>query len=129
MKLKNKVTIITGATSGIGEACATLFGREGAKVVITGRSQAKIDNSLLKLQQLGIEAIGILADSALESDNKKIAEETIRYFGKIDILINNAGISMRALFEDLDMAVFHQVMDVNFWGTVNATKFCLAEII
>jgi dehydrogenase/reductase SDR family member 7B len=129
MKLKDKVVIITGATSGIGEACAIVFGKEGAKVVITGRSQVKIDNCLQVLQQSGIDAFGILADAGSEEDNKKIAEETVRNFGKIDILINNAGISMRSLFEDLELSVFHKVMDTNFWGSVYATKYCLPEIL
>ncbi len=128
MKLKDKVVIVTGATSGIGEACALIFGKEGAKIVITGRSQVNLDKTLIKLQQQGIEAIGILADAASEKDNEKLAAETIRKFGRIDILISNAGISMRALFEDLDLDVFRQVMDINFWGTVYATKYCLPEI-
>ena len=129
MKLKDKVVIVTGATSGIGEACAQVFGREGAKVVVTGRSQSKLDATLEKLAAEGIEALGVLADAASESDNEKIAQETLKRFGKIDILINNAGISMRALFEDLDLEVFRKVMDTNFWGTVYATKFCLPEIL
>lgn len=129
MKFKNKAVLITGATSGIGEACASAFGKEGAKILITGRNQAKLDDSLLKLQQAGIDAVGILADAGSEEDNKKMAEAAIKHFGKIDILINNAGISMRALFEDLDLDVFRKVMDTNFWGTVYATKFCLPEII
>jgi dehydrogenase/reductase SDR family member 7B len=129
MNLKGKVVIITGATSGIGEACATVFGKEGAKIVITGRNQVKLDNTLVTLQKEGIACIGILADAGLEADNKKIAEETIQKYGRIDVLINNAGISMRALFEDLDMAVFRKVMDTNFWGTVYATKYCLPEIL
>lgn len=121
--------IVTGATSGIGEACAMVFGKAGAKVVITGRSQPKIDGALQKLNQSGIEAFGVLADAGSERDNKKIADETLRHFGKIDILINNAGISMRALFEEMDLSVFHKVMDTNFWGTVYATKYCLPEIL
>jgi dehydrogenase/reductase SDR family member 7B len=129
MKLKDKVVIITGATSGIGEACAMVFGQAGAKVVITGRSQVKIDNSLQLLRQSGIDVFGVLADAGSEEDNKRVAEETVRHFGKIDILINNAGISMRALFEDMDLTVFHKVMDTNFWGTVYATKYCLSEIL
>jgi dehydrogenase/reductase SDR family protein 7B len=129
MKLKDKVVIVTGATSGIGEACAMAFGKEGAKVVITGRKQVKIDNSLHRLQQEGIEAMGVLADAASETDNEKIALETIEKYGKIDILINNAGISMRALFEDLDLDVFKKVMDTNFYGAVYATKYCLPEIL
>lgn len=129
MKLKDKVVIVTGATSGIGEACALVYGRAGAKIVVTGRSQVKLDNTLHKLQQEGIDAYGVLADAASEEDNKKIADEAISHFGRIDILINNAGISMRALFEDLDLEVFHKVMDTNFWGTVYATKYCLPEIL
>jgi len=129
MKLKDKVVIVTGATSGIGEACALVFGQAGSKVIITGRSQVKLDNTLDRLRKSGIEAFGILADAGSEQDNKKLADETLKHFGRIDILINNAGISMRALFEDLDMEVFRKVMDTNFWGTVYATKYCLPEII
>jgi len=129
MDFKDKVVIITGATSGIGEACATVFGKEGARVVITGRNQLKLDNTLVKLQKEGIDCFGIFADAGVEKDNKKIAEETVEKYGSIDVLINNAGISMRALFEDLDMEVFRKVMDTNFWGTVYATKYCLPEIL
>jgi dehydrogenase/reductase SDR family member 7B len=129
MDLKDKVVIITGATSGIGEACARIFGLEGAKVVITGRNQTKLDNTLIKLQNFGIDCIGVLADAGKEEDNREMAETAIQQYGKIDILINNAGISMRALFEDLDLDVFRKVMDTNFWGTVYATKYCLPEIL
>jgi len=106
-----------------------VFGLAGAKVVITGRSQVKIDNTLQLLRQSGIDVFGILADAGSEEDNNKMSEETVRHFGKIDILINNAGISMRALFEEMDLSVFHKVMDTNFWGTVYATKYCLPEIL
>jgi dehydrogenase/reductase SDR family protein 7B len=129
MKLKDKVVIITGATSGIGEACAFVFGREGAKIVITGRNNEKLKNSIKKLEIDGIEVLGILADAASETDNRQMVESTLATFGKIDVLINNAGISMRALFEELDLEVFHKVMDTNFWGSVYATKYCLPEIL
>lgn len=129
MQLKNKIVLITGATSGIGEACTRVFGQAGAKVAITGRSQVKLDNSLNLLQKEGIEAYGILADAAKEEDNERMVKETIAHYGRIDVLINNAGISMRALFEEMHLSVFHQVMDTNFWGTVYATKFALPEIL
>ncbi len=129
MKLKDKVVIITGATSGIGEACALVFGKEGAKIVITGRNQEKLDSSSKQLMALGIEVLPILADAASESDNRLITEKTLALFGRIDILINNAGISMRALFQDVDLEVFRKVIDTNFWGTVYATKFCLPAIL
>ncbi len=129
MKLKDKVVVVTGATSGIGEACARIFGNEGAAVFITGRSQVKLDNSLLHLQKAGILCAGLVCNAAEEEENKAMVEEVMRHFGRIDILINNAGISMRALFEDLDLKVFRQVMDINFWGTVYATKYALPEIL
>lgn len=129
MKLKDKVVIVTGATSGIGKACAFAFGKAGAKVVITGRSQARLDNTLIQLQQAGITVFGVMADAAMREENERVAQEAIRHFGRIDVLINNAGISMRALFEELDLSVFHQVMDTNFWSSVYLTKACLPEIL
>lgn len=129
MKLKDKVVIITGATSGIGEACALTFGKEGAKIVITGRNKEKLDLSFGRLKGQGIDVLAILADAGSETDAKRMADLTINSFGRIDILINNAGISMRALFQDLDLEVFRKVMDTNFWGAVYATKFCLPSIL
>lgn len=129
VKLRDKVVIVTGATSGIGEACALVFGREGAQVVITGRSAEKLASTVQKLQNAGIDVFSVLADAGLEADNQRMAAEVLAKFGKIDILINNAGISMRALFQDLDLQVFKTVMDINFWGTVYATKFCLPAIL
>ncbi|NVJ85405.1 MAG: SDR family oxidoreductase [Algoriphagus sp.] len=129
MKFKDKVVIITGATSGIGEACAEVFGREGANLAITGRNPQKLENTTSNLRNMGFEVLPILADAGSESDNQRMAEETLKNFGRIDVLINNAGISMRALFQDLDLDVFRKVMDTNFWGTVYATKFCLPAIL
>jgi NADP-dependent 3-hydroxy acid dehydrogenase YdfG len=66
---------------------------------------------------------------SVEADNRQMAQEAIKKFGTIDVLINNAGISMRALFEDVDLDVIKKVMDINFYGVLYATKYCLAEII
>lgn len=129
MKFKNKVVIVTGATSGIGAACAYAFGREGAKIVITGRNSEKLEVERKILVDAGIEVLAVLADAGSESDNKRMADEVLSKYGKIDILINNAGISMRALFQDLDLEVFRKVMDTNFWGAVYATKYCLPSIL
>jgi short-subunit dehydrogenase len=127
--LKDKVIIITGATSGIGKACVEVFGEQGAKIVATGRSRDKLVKLEQHMQGSGIELYTILADAASEEDNEKMVNETIREYGKIDILIANAGISMRALFEDLDLDVFKKVMDVNFYGAVYATKYALPHIL
>ncbi|EAZ80049.1 SDR family oxidoreductase [Algoriphagus machipongonensis] len=129
MELKNRVVVVTGATSGIGAACAKAFGCKGAKIAITGRNKEKLEVERKILADAGIEVLAILADAGSEADNKKMAEEVLAKFGRIDVLINNAGISMRALFQDLEMEVFRKVMDTNFWGTVYATKYCLPSIM
>lgn len=129
MNYTNKVVVITGATSGIGEACAAVFGAAGAQLVITGRNAQKLEATAAKLQAMNLTVLPLLADAGSEADNKRMAEEAIARFGRIDILINNAGISMRALFQDLDLEVFRKVMDTNFWGTVYATKYCLPAIL
>ncbi|WP_162418875.1 SDR family oxidoreductase [Cyclobacterium roseum] len=129
MDVKNKVVVITGATSGIGTACARTFGKAGARIWITGRSQVKLDATLVMLQKEGITCAGAVCDAGDPAQNEQMVQEVCQKFGGVDVLINNAGISMRALFRDLDLKVFHQVMDINFWGTVYATKFCMEEII
>src|SRR5687767_11376405 len=116
--MKDKVVIITGASSGIGKACAEEFGKKGARVVITGRSKMSLLETADYLRTSGIDTLPIVADASSKEDNKRMVEETIKHYGKIDILINNAGISMRALFAELDLQVFEKVMDINFYGAV-----------
>lgn len=127
--MKDKVVIITGGSSGIGLACAEAFGAAGARIVITGRNSRRLEEAASGLRNKNIQIHTIEADAALEADNRRMAEEVIAMYGRIDILVNNAGISMRALFEDLQLDVFRQVMDINFYGTVYATKFCLPHIL
>lgn len=127
--MKDKVVIITGASSGIGQALAFEFGRKGAQVVITGRNPEKLQATADKLDKEGIPQHSIVADVSKEADNHKMIQETIDQYGKIDVLINNAGISMRALFEDLELDVIKKVMDINFYGTLYATKIALPHII
>jgi dehydrogenase/reductase SDR family member 7B len=126
--MKDKVVVITGATSGIGKALAFQFGLTGSKILITGRNLIELENTIRQLTAAGIDATGFQADVSIEDDNRKMAEETIRKYGRIDILINNAGISMRALFEDVDLDVVKKVMDINFYGVLYATKYCFPEI-
>lgn len=127
--MKNKVVIITGASSGIGKALALEFGKLGAKVVITGRNTDRLKEVGDALDQLNAPNLCLQLDVAKESDNISLVNETVKAFGGIDILINNAGISMRALLEEIELDVFRQVMDINFNGTVYATKYCLPHIL
>jgi len=127
--MKNKVVVITGGSSGIGRALAEEFGAQGSKVLITGRNQAHLEKTITALREKGITIDGFIGDVSIEDDNRKMAEEAVNKFGSIDVLINNAGISMRALFEDVDLEVIKKVMDINFYGVLYATKYCLPEII
>ena len=128
-RMKDKVVIITGGSSGIGKAMAEVFGRHGSKIVITGRNLQDLNQAVADLKAQGISAHGFQADVSVEDDNRRMAEETINVFGRIDILINNAGISMRALFNEVDLNVVKKVMDINFYGVLYATKYCLPEIL
>lgn len=127
--MKGKTVIVTGGSSGIGKALAEVFGQHGSRILITGRNTADLDVAVAELKQKGIEVNGFAADVSREEDNKKMAAEAMRLYGRIDILINNAGITMRALFADVDLEVIRRVMDINFYGVLYATKHCLPEIL
>ncbi len=127
--MKDKVVLITGGSSGIGKALALHFGQKGSKVVITGRNEDKLKEVAQALDAQQTENLCLRLDVAVEEDHKEMVKATLKAFGRIDILINNAGISMRALFEDIDLKVFKQVMDINFNGTLYATKHCLPHIL
>lgn len=126
--MKNKVIIITGASSGIGKALAFAFGQEGANIVITGRKKEPLFEVSDELTKRGINNLAIISDVSIEADNIEMVNKTIEKFGKIDVLINNAGISMRSMFEDCEIDVIKKVMDINFYGTVYATKYALPYI-
>jgi dehydrogenase/reductase SDR family protein 7B len=127
--MKDKVVLITGGTSGIGQALAFAFGRAGARIVITGRNEQNLQTTAAALSQQHIEHLALVADVSREADCARMVADTIGRFGQLDILINNAGISMRALFQDLNLDVIRQVMDINFYGTVYATKYALPYIL
>ena len=126
---KDKVIIITGASSGIGLATARLFAGMGAKLSLAARSIDRLESLASELTDDRSRILCIRTDVSVEEDCRRLIEETVRRFGKIDILINNAGISMRAPFMDVNMEVIKKLMNVNFWGTVYCTKYALPEIL
>jgi dehydrogenase/reductase SDR family protein 7B len=127
--MKDKVIIITGGSSGIGRALAKKFGREGSKLVITGRRKEQLEDVANDLRQHNVQVVTVVADASIEADCANVVETAIREYGRIDVLVNNAGISMRALFEDVQLEVFRKIMDVNFYGLVNTTRYALPHIL
>jgi short-subunit dehydrogenase len=124
-----KVVVITGASSGIGLACAREFARNGSSVVLAARSLDTIESLSRELRSEGKEAFAIQTDVSDEMQCKTLIESAISKYNRIDVLINNAGISMRALFCRADMEVLRRVMNVNFWGTVYCTKYALPHLL
>lgn len=127
--MKNKVVIITGASSGIGEACALACAQRGAKVVLAARNELKLGQLVEKITSTGGTAVAQNTDVTNEEDCRELIQFTVNTFGCIDVLVNNAGISMRAAFEDVDLSVLKQLMDVNFWGAVYCTKYALPHLL
>ncbi|WP_210486181.1 SDR family oxidoreductase [Rufibacter aurantiacus] len=127
--MKDKVVIITGGSSGIGRACALAFGRAGGKIVISARNTQKLQGVGQELKAAGVEYLAVIGDVSIEEDCRRLIEETVARFGKIDVMLNNAGISMRALFQEVDLDVIRQLMDINFWGTVYCTKYALPYLL
>lgn len=125
----DKVVVITGASSGIGKSLAFEFIRIGAKISLGARRIERLQKIKLDLGNYDGNVLITRTDVSVESDCKALIENTVNHFGKIDILINNAGISMRALFIDVEISVLKRLMDVNFWGTVYCTKFALPYLL
>jgi len=131
MKLNNKIVVITGASSGIGKALAFEFASRGAAVVLGARQYVTLCELTEQLEkQHGVKALAVQCDVSKEDDCVDLIKQAVSTFGRIDVLVNNAGISMRALFNrDLDLNVLKTLMDVNFWGMVYCTKHAYPEIL
>ena len=127
--MNNKIVIITGATSGIGKALAYECAARGARLVISGRNYETLTKISNDLQKKGTKVLAVKTDVSVEDDCNELIRRTISEYGGIDVLINNAGISMRALFEDVDLCVLRKLMDTNFWGTVYCTKYALPYLL
>ncbi|MEO6252076.1 MAG: SDR family oxidoreductase [Ferruginibacter sp.] len=124
---KDKVVVVTGGSDGIGKALVDALIHMGSKVATCGRNQDKLYD--LQLLYSGKPLHTMVTDVSNYNDCKNFIDTTIQVYGGIDILINNAGISMRALLKDLDVEVIEKVMDINFNGTLYCTKLALDSII
>lgn len=122
-----KVVVVTGGTDGIGKALVEQLLLAGARVSTCGRKQDKIYQLQKEYPNSSLHCM--VTDVSSENDCRLFIERTCSVFGGIDILINNAGISMRALMKDASIEVIRNVMDINFFGTVYCTRYALSSII
>lgn len=124
---KDKVVVVTGGSDGIGRALVEALLQKGAKVATCSRHHDKLYH--LQSQYPSFPLHTVVADVSNENDCRHFIETTIDVYGNIDVLINNAGISMRALLKDVSMEVMHQVMNINFFGSVYCTKYALESLV
>src|SRR5436305_10910177 len=129
MRLKNKTAIITGGTSGTGEATALLFAREGARVAITGRNSERGTAVLSRIKELGSDGIFLRTDVSQTSDCQRVVDETIRALGDIDILFNNAGVFYAQTALECSEREWDEQIDVNLKGTFLMSKYVLPHMI
>ena len=129
LNLKDKVVVITGGSSGIGKACAVVFAKSGASVVIAGRNDENLRSAELELKKSNVNVVAVKCDVSNETECRNLIEAAVNRFGKLDVLINNAGQSMRAIVEEVDLNVLKKLMDTNFWGAVYCTKYALPYLL
>jgi len=127
MKLDRKVALITGGTEGMGYSTARLLLEEGASVVITGRSKEKGAKALRALRKLGPVRF-LQGDVSKASDAKRMVEATVKEFGRIDVLFNNAGVYLEKVAEDTSEEEWDRVLDINLKGTFLVTKYAVPHM-
>lgn len=125
---KDKVAIITGSSRGIGKAVALALANEGAKVVINARSQDKLQITDTEFKNMGYDSLAIAGDVSNFTFCERLVKETLGKYGRIDILINNAGLSTEGKIEDTNPAVFQTAVDVNILGVIYPTKAAIASL-
>lgn len=129
-KLLGKVAIVTGGSRGIGRGIAIELAKEGASIVINYSKDEEGANEVLNiLKEIGVSAISIKKNIASYKETKELVEETINHFGKLDILINNAGISSIGLFLDATEESIQEMLDINLKGALFLSKHSLPHLI
>jgi NAD(P)-dependent dehydrogenase (short-subunit alcohol dehydrogenase family) len=128
-RLENKVAIITGATSGIGEAAAELFAEEGAKVVFAGRRQGLGEPIEKRLREKGFDVKFVAADIKSDADQENLVKATIDAYGRIDVLFNNAGISIYQTFLEMPLDVADDILDTNYRAMYRLTRLVVPYMV
>ena len=125
MKLKDRVALITGGGTGIGAATARLFAREGAAVCVSGRRKAPLDEVVTEIQGDGGRALAVSGDVSVTEDCQRMADETIAAFGRIDVLVNNAGIATLVASDETSDELWDETIGVNLSGAFRLIRAVL----
>lgn len=123
--LAGKVALITGASYGMGETMAELFADEGASLVLTARGKDKLDKVVQKIHDKGGKAIGIVADIGSKADTERVFAETLKEYGDLDILINNAALGEQKTIDDTDDEWMQYIMNINLAGPMRYIREAL----
>jgi len=123
--LKGRVAVVTGASSGIGEATALSLAEAGAKVALVARRKDRLDNLTAKIRESGGDAVSIIADYSKEADAQRSIHEAAEHFGHVDILVNNAGVMYLEPVADADLGRWRHMMELNVLGLIAATQAAL----
>jgi len=125
-RLAGKVALVTGASSGIGEAAALALAREGARVAVCGRRKGRLDDLVRRIRSAGGEGLALPGDVSVEAEAIESVEDTVAQLGRIDILINSAGVNEAGGIESLPLELWRKVIDINLWGTIYTCKAAFA---
>ncbi len=129
MKLKDKVALITGGSLGLGKATAFLFAKEGAKVVITGRTEKTLKEAVEQAKNEGIHLDYLKSDVAKEEDCKEAVDYTVKKYGRIDILFNNAGVLPLGTTHETSIEDWDNVFNINVKGTWLMSKYAIPHML
>jgi len=127
--LKDKVTLITGASQGLGRALALAFAREGARVVVNARSEESVGPVAREVEDTGAEVLAVAADVSKGADAERLVDETANHFGSIDVLVNNAGLlGPRVVIEEYPEDEWRRVIDANLTGPFLVSKAAIPHL-
>jgi len=127
--LKNKVALVTGAASGIGLAISLKLAQEGADVVIADLNETGLNDTAEKIHSLGKKALPVKTDISKRREVEKLCNQALKAFGRVDILINNAGVALYAELKDTDLKDWEWIMGINLWGQIYTLHYLLPQMI
>lgn len=121
-QLSGKIALVTGASSGIGEGAALALAAAGVTVAVSGRRKERLDGLVGRIEAAGGKALALPGDVGIEADANRSVAEVVKAFGRIDILINSAGVNEAGGIEDLPSEQWHRLIDINLMGTIYTSR-------